>query len=278
MGVTGLWKQLVDSLKKVSNYRHSPTDIHDIVAFAIDSPVIFCIIWFWKQFGSRVFKASNYRPLAKEFAALMSSYIEELLPDAENLHWLFEGPKPEKAKKRNINSARKLAKTFNKAVNMAFLSTKNGHERIANGILNRAFFPPPKFTEMVMYELLALNKGTVLQAAGESDYAISRLCNERKTIVVSSDSDFLVFSKCDALINPTYKQVDDESYINSIYLLFQYSRYRCIVNRQEMLRELNCNEAQLKVAAAFSGQDHIAGVGGFGIKKTLDRIRNINSP
>ena len=45
-----------------------------------------------------------------------------------------------------------------------------------------------------------------------------------------------------------------------------------------MLKELNCNEAQLKVAAAFSGQDHITGVGGFGIKKTLERIRNIKSP
>ena len=45
-----------------------------------------------------------------------------------------------------------------------------------------------------------------------------------------------------------------------------------------MLKELNCSEAQLKVAAAFSGQDHITGVSGFGIKKTLDRIRNITSP
>ena len=206
MGVNGLWKQLEYSKKQIDNYKHYSTNI----VFAIDAPVIFRIIWYWKQFGSRVFKASNYNELAKEFAASMSSYMDAILPAAENLYWLFEGRKPEKAKKRNINSVRKLKKTFNKAVNMAFLSTKNGHEGIANGMLNRAFFPPPKFTELVMYHLLELNKGTVWQASGESDYAISGLCNERQTIVVSSDSDFLVFSNCVALINPTYKQVTDE--------------------------------------------------------------------
>ena len=209
MGVNGIWKGLGVSKTKISNYKHPSEDI----LYAIDSPMIFRIIWYWKQFGNRVFKACNFSELAKEFADSMSRYMEDLLPDAKNLYWTFEGSVPEKAKKRNHNSAKKLAKTFNKAINMELRSTKHGHEGIAKGMLNRAFFPPSKFTKEVMYHLRELNKGTVLQAAGESDYAISGICNRWKTIVVSSDSDFLVFSKCVALINPTYRQVTDKGYI-----------------------------------------------------------------
>jgi 5'-3' exonuclease len=87
--------------------------------------------------------------------------------------------------------------------------------------------------------------------------------NSAPVVVVSADSDYLVFTQCHALIVPTKK-------------------YRSIIYRNEMLEFLRGKEKKesrneiesiLKVAACISVQDHVRGIDKYGVSRAMELLR-----
>ena len=240
-------KELQKKVDKVQVNRSSP--------LAVDGFNILRIIWSAHGYGSRVFLASliALTGLAKMLAQEMAKYIEAMCPDRgeEPYYWTFDGNQREMEKLGEKRSKKIEATMLSKALFHIFVSDRHDGTAIGTRILNGRFSYPPAFLDCVLATLKDMPKHVVLQANGEADFAIARFCNlNKKTVVVSSDSDYLAFTNCLGVIVP---QVDRRSY---------YSK-------QAVLDDRGCSAMEQMVAVCFNGQDHVHGVKGYGIDKCI---------
>lgn len=165
-------------------------------SFLIDGMVILLALWFRKGYGKYCFLSTrNDERIAAELASEMPNYLSGI-PKANRL-WIFDGKNPEQSKKSRVANVKRSAKKISKAIRLFFISKKKS---IAYGIWRRNIYPPEAIVTKSLKLLIASGE-TVQRARGEADYLLQKYIND-KTIVISSDSDYIFYTNCYAVINP----------------------------------------------------------------------------
>ena len=224
---------------------------------AIDGFMIFRIIWDVGGFGSSVFlELEKMDALAGKLALGMVEYVENMIPCKEKFIWVFDGRERELEKSKVQMKRKKEAHFLGKAMHLYFASRMHGAKGAAMEILNKRFAFSSEFFHFVLATIQQRVGHHVFMAPGEADFAIAKICNiyPQRVVVLSSDADYLVFTKCKEVICPRTEQ-------------------RSIYNRQKVLDHLGCTANELMVAVCYNGQDHVQGVTKFGIKRCLDVFR-----
>ena len=233
MGVLGLWKALQDDKNffdsveelegllqrnwgthmETSNQSDSHMSVDNDTHFIVDGMVVLLAVWHRDGFGSRTFLKTDDKlnQEVEQLAKSMASYIH-FLPNNNHTTWVFDGPTAELPKSRNINRAKRRTKKLNQAVWLQFLSKKHGSRKLAASLLDRFCLPTRNLVLMTMRRLVDTYRLKVLMAPGEADFAISSLVTQnasyyKRSIVVSSDSDFTAFTTCEAVINPVKRYI-----------------------------------------------------------------------
>ena len=170
----------------------------------IDVAVIVRILWVQHKGGSTSFFANRIGPLAALFDEQMEIYLSRFLGNRKRVY-VFEGNSPEKTKIRTRLECKSRSKLLSKSIKLL----KLGPEYLkgaGESILNQVVQPSAQFWDALLYRL-ARKGETVYKAVGEADFCISHLLNTdfATAAVVSSDADFLLFSKCEYLITPQYR-------------------------------------------------------------------------
>ena len=227
MGVKGLWRALKDEKK----YFQSAEELEPLLRelsnsqtlrrssrlglsganrcsphFVIDGMVILLAIWHRDGYGTKCFLARGdlLVDAAAEIANKMREYLD-FLPQSCSREWVFDGSSPEAQKLRAENLARTRAKKIGQAVRRLFLPTNPSSSRLAKSLLNRFAMPSRPIVQAVIQAIS--ETANVLLATGEADYAIAKHISNvsrkgKPTIVVSSDSDYIAFTECNAILNP----------------------------------------------------------------------------
>ena len=223
----------------------------------VDGFMIFKIIWEVGEFGSKVFLASaNLDSLAKELALGMVDYVASIVPCKNHFTWVFDGRERE-LEKIGLSKKRKTeARLLNKAMNLYHLSTMHGAKGSAKEIFNKRFVFSSEFFDFVLATIQQQVGHQVFMAPGEADFAIAKICNDypQRVVVLSSDADYLTFTKCKGVICPRKDQ-------------------RAMYNREKVLQHLGCTANELMVAVCYNGQDHVKKVSKFSIKRCLTLFR-----
>ena len=220
MGVKGLWRAVADckhpfrnaeelQLLLRKNFDATASSIKP--AFIVDGMVVLLAIWYAQGYGSKTFlmKEDALSMEAAELAKRMVEYLH-FVPDIEKATWIFDGECRELSKLRVHKIAKSRAKKLSQATYMYFLSDKHGHQKIAKALWDRHAKPSKAFVQLVLEKLWSSHGQNVHCAVGEADFAISKMVDTKiqagmRSIVVSSDSDCIAFTSCDAIINPINK-------------------------------------------------------------------------
>ena len=119
--------------------------------------------------------------------------------DPGQLYWVFDGPEREMEKfNRDTMSPQKMAQNMNKGTRLLCLSKHRSRWKMAKRMLKGCrHFIDPSFLDSIM--ILLSIKCHVFQAKGDADLAIIAMSNPNG-VIVSNDSDYLVFSNAKALI------------------------------------------------------------------------------
>ena len=220
--------------------------------------MIFRIIWEVGGFGSQVFLASGaLDSLAQELAIGMVEYVTSIIPYKDQFTWVFDGRERELEKIGTQKKRKTEAQLINKGMNLYHASTLHGAKGSAREIFNKRFVFPSEFFEFVLGTIQQQAGHQVFMAPGEADFAIAKICNDnpQRVVVLSSDADYLTFTKCKEVICPRKDQ-------------------RSIYNREKVLHHLGCTANELMVAVCYNGQDHVKGVSKFNIQRCLNVFRD----
>ena len=206
----GSISRVIKVISILSCYYLSYNDIVDLekilpkdVPVIIDMSVVIRILWERFRGGSKLFFTEQLGSLVFLFYREIESYLETIIGGRERI-LVFEGDCPEKQKLGRTYSVKGKARLLSKAIKLIKISPEE-MAPIGQAILDKNVSPFGRFSDLLMAHFSKSYQ--VFKAKGESDYCISHLINERfnDAAVLSSDADFLLFSRCKVLITPQYR-------------------------------------------------------------------------
>jgi 5'-3' exonuclease len=252
MGVSGFWK----SIKGVPKPFVSENDLllNISTPVLVDGANALAIVWNNMAKGLLYFQAKSISELdaiAEELATGIFKLIRSTIGERKT-GIVFDGQERELRKLKASDIMREQIKARARAARADILGCKS---RSSATLMTRNLLPRGVLYEKIMLRLA--KNFTVYQAKGEADFVISSLLRHEEwanAAIISGDSDFLVFTDVEFLINPI-------------------SRYRSVTAKSEVLEKLKIDKESLKVCAAYSGQDHIAGISQFGFTKSIAYLK-----
>lgn len=198
MGVTGFWPVVPPDIRM----EIVVTESEMAIGLLIDALNVFIQIWTAQYDPPSFFCEPLGFDLAWDIAKSMIQIVEKNtnVKDREKLIWVFDGPERELDKfNRDTMSPQKKAQNMNKATRLLWLSTHPRKGEMAKRLLkNCRPSIDPSFMTSIM-NILCQQGCHVFQANGDADLAIIAMSNPNG-VIVSNDSDYLVFSKAKALI------------------------------------------------------------------------------
>ena len=172
--------------------------------FIVDGLVVLLAVWYRDGHGSSTFLKKG-QELDKEAVKIAESMLEYLdfLPGGSHT-WVFDGPNVESPKLRKARVAKRRATKIRHGIWLYFLSGKYNHKRLGLDMWRRNAPPRPGMIRLILKKLVKTGRAKVHVARGEADFAIAAMVRQSPVpiVIVSSDSDFLAFTRCLAVLNP----------------------------------------------------------------------------
>ena len=204
MGVNGGWEPIhqFPALKR-------PVAVASDEIGLVDANQAFCAVFASKFEAETCFVKPFDLELAKYISNQMVQNVSSTTgAEKGNTIWVWDGPERE-LKKLNREEVKpeKRARILNKATRLLFLSRRHGRQKMATRLLkNNVSINNEEMHQLMdaVMRLMASDNDNVYQASGEADFAINYLSFYfPKSVIISNDSDYLLFSNAIALIKLT---------------------------------------------------------------------------
>ena len=211
MGVNGFWKAIKGVPQTFADEKDLP--LSPTTPVIVDGSNVLAIVWNTIGKGLVYFKAkstSELNALAEEISTETVKLIRSII-GGRKTGVVFDGQKRELIKLKADAIKRKQIKARARAARADILGCKSSSSAT---LMTRNLFPLGVLYELIQNKLA--KEFAVYQAKGEADFLISSLLRQEEwanAAILSGDSDYLVFTDVEYLINPIskYRSVTSKS-------------------------------------------------------------------